>query len=945
MVFELQRRNSQFGHRFIPSVSLAIGMAVFALAHFPWEYETFVFEERQGHASISLISHETENALREGSWVDHAKLRIAGWPIPYYVAIEERNEIPTLVFSGMRLMANTATWVLMICLWLAYERLSKRIKKAGGFKAWNLSLVDLLMFMVFIAGIVSYVTYAISSSSREQQIAKKALGCERVAFAPTFLGPLYPDEIKSLFLHVSSLTLAPNELGELDSVMGLPFLSKIRFVGGLCTGNQLDRLATKPLLRELSITGCVLDAETIRAIAQCDQLAKLTLDNTNINSDGVAALTNLRRLKSLSLSQTDVNLSKIQFGSLSNQLVELILPSPQSESDNALSIVAWPRLRLLKIVPRVNSNVNNAAAARSFTLQVDRSPALESLHLDPFRTFNLSLIDLPRLKSIGVGQRPFAVTIFSNAVEPTTLRIGHFKCSNVPNLKDVRLSPHSLQSISVLYPDALTLHLQCSAVEESHLRSFYPVDFPGYDYAGRQTLIDQLAKCTGIRELHFDRVKLHDLDLRHFHKNPNLITLSLRSAGLDSSSIQQLGSASQLRQLDLEGNALDGDSFAFLLSKIPKLERAAFDIWQLDDVQMIGHRALTSIPSATLLRSQSIPPYRARNVRLVDLPRYRDEVDLSQDVEQFCIEAVPKLRGFSSRRPWPELGVFRGCNDLRYFFGGGEHLNDTVMAAVLKCKDIQQLTIAYSGVSPERLGEVFDLTNLTHVCLAGSRVDDTVVSQWPRPLQLTSLDLDNTMISDSAIRKLTEFTTLESLSLRGCKLTTASLSELTKLRRLTRLRLSDLNIDQAAMTFIIQLKNLSHLELEYCSVNSDALDNLAENATSVLTEVHFGHSRIAAAGLLKLVSKRPEIAVRLGDDSELWESNDETLTRALMRFGPVPMIPMSTIWNHEQIAIGELTRRRNVLQIAAQSGASSLRETPVFSMAPVSPEVYRSKPK
>ena len=147
------------------------------------------------------------------------------------------------------------------------------------------------------------------------------------------------------------------------------------------------------------------------------------------------------------------------------------------------------------------------------------------------------------------------------------------------------------------------------------------------------------------------------------------------------------------------------------------------------------------------------------------------------------------MYGLTTCGPWPDKAVFKGVRDLALSSRLVEpNVNDAVFEELLKCPNLESLTLAYTSITPATLAKLGQFTKLKYSGadrFAGRRFSrGSLWRRWPtykpcdwtRPKlltrrwtqsqqfkQLTNLHIGQTAITDRGLAKLLDKKQLEVL--------------------------------------------------------------------------------------------------------------------------------------------------------------------------------------
>ncbi|MEQ1825362.1 MAG: hypothetical protein ABL921_05425 [Pirellula sp.] len=832
-------------------------MLCFALAHFPLRYVDIA---SSGQLVRGYRPVETAALTAVSGWSDHSSWRAAGWPVRFYVEVRDENRVTARALSLSLLAANLVCWGGLSAVWLTYGRISSNAENRKNFKFTNISVLDLLMLMLVIAGCISYWSFLSNIQATEQRLAKEIQSsggdCEFARYVPQFVAIDHSFAQYLPLNRITGVSIDEPKAALIDKVLELNYLEKLYLGGGAYDLRVLNKLPSKCMLRDLRVSGRKLDPQSVAAIGACNQVAKLSLMNTDINAKGVQTLATMASLVSLNLIRTEVDLSQVQFGSMADRLQEIYIPHPGRGEPPVITIEAWPKLRRFTC-----SEPDERVTDKVVTLKLKNLPALSSIVLDTLQIFDLAISDTPALMELVPVQDFGSKRVPIGQQVPDLVQLRSFECQGVPKLKVVKIWPRSLKSVSIDASSEMRLELNQVAQSQNlstlSMTSTTPTAVLSDELTdkNKQSILNSLGKCAGLKELSMNRMLLDKVDLSPLKHAASLRRLDLRNALLTVKQLVQLRELDQLEYLDLEGNQIDGGSFARLVSNLPNVKKFAVDSWVLGDLKLPSSESLQGLFSTSGLGAQGHPNLFGSSYQLKDLPKLAETLDLTKELRSLHLENIPSIRGISTRAPWPRNTFVQGLRNLEYFAGGGPNLTDEIAQQLLDCEPMTQLTLAHSNVSHGILGQLGKLRQLKYLCLAGANVDDSVVEKWSIWKELQSLNLDQTAITDASIPKLSQLKALDALLLGSCNLTERGIEELIKLPILRHLSLSKSNIDKVKMALLIKMKRLYELDLSECEIDNDAMQLLIDGKNLSIQRLTLQNCTVDVLMLDKLMAK------------------------------------------------------------------------------------------
>jgi hypothetical protein len=361
----------------------------------------------------------------------------------------------------------------------------------------------------------------------------------------------------------------------------------------------------------------------------------------------------------------------------------------------------------------------------------------------------------------------------------------------------------------------------------------------------------------------------------------------------------------QLESLDIRSCRLQKDQLGWVLRQFPRLKRL------MVDGKEIGNFVLSETDQ--LKEVVMTPLEQVKRVRLTDLPSLKAHLRIGCTPEQLEIRNVPSLRGLAVETAWPENAKIEGLRDLEWFAGGGDQIDDRLLDVILKCRSIDQLTLAYPSISKEKLVEIGRLPKLTLLSVPGADVDDSVTANWRSLQSLWEVNLDDTAISVRTLGWLSRIESLRRVSLNRVDLNEDAAEALSELRGVSELHLAGVDLDPQRLRGLIEAGNLESLNLSGWQVNESLMKVLS--GASTLRHLILRNTSIDAASLDRLLASNPDMYVDLGSRPDFVSDDVES---ELQRRGQIIQRAFSSGW-------------RRALQVTHILPDQEVPESPFFS--------------
>jgi hypothetical protein len=373
-----------------------------------------------------------------------------------------------------------------------------------------------------------------------------------------------------------------------------------------------------------------------------------------------------------------------------------------------------------------------------------------------------------------------------------------------------------------------------------------------------QTWIDELGEREGPGTVDFTALPLAQSDLTPLANNSRIRHLQFGGSGVSFEQIAKLEAMQQLESLDIRSCRLEQDQLTWLLEHFPNLKQLTIDGTALTSFDLTGKDQLRRISTTPLTDVEDI--------RIVDLPSLSTQIRVCCTPHQMEIRNAPSLQGLAVDSPWPENATVDGLRDLKWFAGGGERIDDSLMDVVLHCRSIDQLTLAYTSVTREKFSEIGKLLELSMLALPGADVDDEITANWSRLNSLWEINLDDTSVSVQTLAWLSKIDSLRHVSLNRVPFTDDAADALGELTGISELHLCDVSIDPEKLTPLLKKGNLESLNLSGWPVDAKLVDTL--DAPHALRHLILHDTTIDAPSLERILASSPSLFIDLGEIPE-----------------------------------------------------------------------------
>ena len=682
-------------------------------------------------------------------------------------------------------------------------------------RRWVCDALSLAVIALAI-GWSGWVTW---DQSRIHRRMARALGgrgsVELVTRVPAIIAPRVPPAVAGVLMRIETVLLRKPTGVQLIDVGQLPSLRRLTLVQHNIGGQTVDRWVNQKSLTELRLIYCRMTESSVGSLARCESLERLSMYHCELPPGRPGHVRGLPSLRTLRLYNTAVGWdpetlpawtrSVQSFASSGPERLSRRGPGggedygrdpdadpdeelsaagmrggtapPADDSDMRLSITGWPQLRHVELLaaPRVNP--------RPLGLTLVDLPRLIDVQLSRWRQVSLVAARLPRLERIGEVPGISGSEFTAPRNLPNGLWVDRLTLAELPQLREVAFSANDLRHLSLRQlPSVRRLTLQRGYFSNELIApKMYPVEAINPEW------IRQISELTSLQELRLGGMRLRDFDLTSLTRLTDLRSLELVGSELRSEDIDFVHRFTDLRVLQVPGCRLRGDRLNRLIVDLPRLTTLDADLRGLPDLMLQDHAAIRDIGRLELPS--------ARRVRLAGVPRLGGSLWLRGTVERLDLSQPTRLSGLWLDQPWPEDADLRGLRHLRQFAGRGPHLDDRILAQLLRCGDLDELTVAYGSLSEAALRSIRQLNHLTQLRLPGAAIDDDSTAAWAAMTRLRDVNFDDTGIGAATLRWLARQPSLRQLSLAGLDLRGPAGEALAELRQVASLSLARTRID------------------------------------------------------------------------------------------------------------------------------------------------------
>ncbi len=826
--------------------SLLIGLSI--LANREFEYMSHVTKVHLGESVV-----DEQELSRE-----RARYMMAGWPYVFRVKTIYQAGAPFEVYDRRALAINCAIFLgvgllawLYVGMWRARFR-SKGISTTS--KVVQVSVANLFCLMIAVAGVMAHWNTVQARSRRESKLVAdiRAVGGDvrHEAMLPLFLKGSIPNWLISPFARITAVNLTAPTSELVHKVTAIPMLTELRIAGGDYDLRALDPIRRLPMLVALRISGRKLDDTVAGIIGSMKQLQSLNLMRTNVTATWLDSLGEMPRLRNLNLVHTDVHFDKVPSTPPWGKMIrELSLPHPPPDAEDSITIRDWPELELVTC-----TEFDEMGNMRPVHLAISFCPKLAKLKLDVLQVFDVDLEELPSMTTMEPLFHQWMLRCEGEC--PDDLWLQRIRVRNVPMLTKLALFCGVLQEIDLEASQVKHIALRAERRFPATDGRFQSVRFN--DNAVRRDTRQHWLACLGkmrrVESIQLGGVPLKEVDLSPLSACRTLHHLELEGSGVTQSQLEVLASMTELDELGLGGLALDASFVQQLLKSHPTLVKLRCNSASIPRLRIENMPNLVDLIEET---SQIYHDFEA--VRFVDVPKLAEWLDLSPRLMYLHLDNVQSLRSLTLRGRIPKKGVIRGLRDLAYFAAGGPEVNDALMQEILKCENLEKLTLAYADVSPELLEKIGTFRNLRVLALPGCKVTDNVLAAWKNLTQLEALIVDDTSVTNAGLSQL-NLPQLTRLSINNTQADGSILPSLIAPNGLTKiygLGIGGIAMTPAQLAFVNRFEQLSWLDLSGSKLNLSLVEPMLQVPAPKLQLLFLRNATVDTRTLLSLIRKRP----------------------------------------------------------------------------------------
>ena len=791
---------------------------------------------------------------------------MAGWPYRYSVQYENARQLEQRLWSPLLLGCNILLFGLLIAAIYGYvcfrgNYIAKAINQR---RAQLLDIGAALVIVLIPAAILGFEFRGAQQSRNLANQLGRSGNCFLAVWIPEVLVTRIPPGLQQSLNRIRSVDLISADSKTIALACKTPGLVTLTCLNCDVTADHLSGLLNNHHFRGLQVARQDLAPSVIDAIAKLSSLTQLDLSRTNFDSTQLAKLDHLD-LEDINLTNTKIRLSEIGKPAWSQTAKTLALSRPMKGSTDSLEVENWPHLHSLRVYRATSISNPDTLKVRLANL-----PSLSTVSLDRNQKHDLELENLPLLASFDEGLGFLQTILSSDARIPGNMWLTNFKAVNTPSLKSFGCYARDLNHLSLESMETLrSLELgsyQVSVMNGVHTEKSALTNVDDW--------IVQLGERTGPSTLDLMGLPLRDTDLSPLAKNLGIRHLNLLASGVTFKQVQQLAGMKQLESLIIRDCDAEQESLAWILNEFPNLDELVINGNRLATVDVSKHAQLRKLRISKMTKPQ--------RVSLVDVPLLKTELHLDRCPEQLEILNAKSMTGLSVNAPWPKHGKLQGMRDLDWFAVGGCNVTDDLLDEVLVCKNLDQLTLAYTSVSTSRLEQIGQLKTLSTLSVPGSRLEPSVIAAWTQLKSLWDVNLDDTEISTGTLVWLSNITSLRRLSLNRIQLDDLASEKIGQLTQLSELQLADVKIDKSSIRPLLRANNIESLNLSGWNIDAELMGWLLDTSSLKMLTLHNCH--ITPLQVKQFMERAPAICLDLGNQfATLDAQTQQELERRVLR--------------------------------------------------------------
>lgn len=829
-------------HRWGGGIVLAVIVGlVFAAANLPMRYVE-INPKWVGMIEFPMLAGEASDQMPT----------MSGWPLRYHVQIDHEDTVELRYWSWARLLGNVVIGLACVAgiLFLARMRSTAIDRSSDPLRTKKRFEIGFAIGVVALPGLLLAPT-AIKSYGQKRLIKQMSRrgNVFHSAWLPQPLADQMPSGFVRLISRIRSVQVNNPDDSLVAQIVDLNELTQLDSVSGTFDAALLNRLSGHPHFTKLTLARHQIGEAEFDAIDRLPWLRNISLVQSRIDPTQYARFRSIDGLESVNLALTNLPLCEIGKPTWSASVHTVMLSRPLEGETGSLTIEGWPKLKSLTIMPS------------------DRGPNQAELRI--------KLVDLPELDRFSIDRLQMHALDFKNL--PRLVRISHDASPiNFPSSDGMWLPALGWYSELVLEDLPGLTRLNCFArdltkfrlrsipnLQELQLGSYLSSSFGGsltqpVDVDRCRQWIAEIGQMAGPKRLVLSALPLSESDLQSIAANAGIRELQLDGTGIKFDDIQPLASMHHLTSINLGECEIQDDQMDWFLDQFPNLETLKINGGRMRTMHLEGNQnGGNRLRQIEVSRLQNI-----ESLRIIDHPQLAASLRIEHPIQDLVLQNTRGLKGLVMTEPWPANASVSGMRDLRWFAAGGRNVDDNMVDVLLKCPDLDQLTLAYSGVSRDRLRRLGELRHLTVLIIPGADIDDDITSTWSRLRMLWEVNLDGSRVGVDTIAWLSGIESLRSVSLNNVPLDAASRASLVELGQVTAMRLRNCPLTTAEALRLMDLDSVEILDLSGCEIDMDAVIERASRSSSLRGLILQG-ARVDESVLQNAFSVNEKLAIDL----------------------------------------------------------------------------------
>lgn len=787
---------------------------------------------------------------------------MAGWPLRYHIHVDDGMAGQPRYWSWFNLFGNVVIAsgcmsAVIGLVWLRSDWIDRSTDPGRSKKRFEIGLaIGVLVLPLLMLAPVAIGTY------RQNQLIQRLSANGNVfrsSWMPAPIADQLPRGVVRLFSRIRRVQLSNPDESTVRVVVGLKELIQFDSNAGTFDASLLGPLSDRPHFSALTLSRHQIGKPEWDVIDRLPWLQALSLADSKVDTAMIPRVGSVAGLQTINLAKTNVPLSSLEKPAWSETIQTVILTRPRDGFGDSLTIDGWPELQTL-VVARSDRGMND----NELRLKLVDLPRLSRLSLDRLQLHALEFRNLPLLTRINDDSIQVDLPDDDERWLPAMDWYSEVVLENLPSL--TRLTCFVRDVTKVRLRNLTSLH----DIELcSYLTSSFGGDMTQPTELDRcRDWIREIGQCKGPHRLMFKAMPIGDVDLRPLVNNAAIHELEMEECGVQFDGIRRLASMRQLTSIGLGECEIGGDQLDWFVRQFPNLETLRINGGNLRRIELTGDgEAGGRLKKLEVSRLRKI-----ESLRIIDRPELVASLRIESPIGDLVLRDARRIEGLVMTEPWPASASVDGLRDLRWFAAGGRHVDDDLVDTLLRCPKMDQLTLAYPGISREGLRRLGDFRLLTILTIPGAGIDDEIVSHWSNLQSLWEVNFDDSRIGDATIAWLCGIPSLRSVSLNNTPLDAEARSLLCELRQITALRLRNCPLTTDDALALLGVNSLEIVDLSGCDVDANAVIERASRSAGLRALILNG-AAVDESVLQKALATNPRLAIDLRHGRERLPGN------------------------------------------------------------------------